>query len=91
MIYGFVDKYIGDAVMALFPRNPAELLDLFLNTKAEFEKAVEYAEKKDFESSLSLFESVLASNPVDRAAQYYSQRIQKALSMRKIKSSVGAR
>lgn len=56
-----------------------KIVDLILETKLSFELGIEAYKSKEFRESLQLFEKVKSINPLDRVAELYIERCNKAL------------
>lgn len=56
-----------------------DILEKYINTKAEFEMGIFAYQSKDFKQSLENFKSVLIKNPADVAAQKYIDRCKQAI------------
>lgn len=62
-------------VYEIFDGDTEELINLKLQTKAEYEKAIQHYFAKEFSKALPLFESVLQQNQNDKASTIYIERL----------------
>jgi PAS domain S-box-containing protein len=62
------------SVFEIFDGDPAEIVELKLETRTDFEKGLLYYHSQEFTKAQEHFEQVLKCNPDDRAAQLYLKR-----------------
>ena len=63
------------SVFEIFDGDPAEIVELKLETRTDFEKGLLYYHSQEFTKAQEHFEQVLKCNPDDKAAQLYLKRI----------------
>ncbi|MBN1221287.1 MAG: response regulator [Anaerolineae bacterium] len=62
------------SVFEIFDGNPAETIDLKLETQTDFEKGLLHYHNQEFAEAKAHFERVKKRNPADKAAQLYLKR-----------------
>jgi PAS domain S-box-containing protein len=62
------------SVFEIFDGDPAEIVDLKLETRTDFEKGLLHYHSQEFTEAQEHFEQVLKCNPDDKAAQLYLKR-----------------